>query len=269
MIINPSATRKQDDRHRRQGTAICTHAKSEHIALLSICLSNAGVKSFEHGDLDRAIRFMTWAIQPDVAMSKSESKDDRISKKILMKVIKSQAHAFLPDQSFELRRSTTFGRRRNCRGHPPSKQVTDATEQSSFYSYRRLFSVKASSSVPIFCQTSQDQLRAIFLANLAICHHFYTGNICKAKHTYELAVAAASESGDLLIELVVWNNLLQLHSDDLLEEEAARACIVHLEQTLSDPRASVSLSMLGRNDRRGFLLNVIFFTYPGTMAPAA
>jgi hypothetical protein len=27
--------------------------------------------------------------------------------------------------------------------------------------------------------------------------------------------------------------------------------------------------MLGRNDRRGFLLNVIFFTYPGTMAPAA
>ncbi|KAI2513349.1 hypothetical protein MHU86_1120 [Fragilaria crotonensis] len=269
MILNPSTTRERDDRHRRQGAAMCTFANTEHVALLSICLSNAGVKAFERGDLDKAIRYMTWALHPDLAMSSSETKDRRMSKKTLMKVIKSQAHTFLPDQSFELRRSTTFGRRRSSREHSPSKQVTDATEQSSFYSYRRLFCVKASSSEPILCQTSQDQLRAIFLANLAICYHFYAGDICKAKRSYELAVAAASESGDLLVELVVWNNLLQLHSDDLLEEEAARACMVQLERILSDPRASDLLSMLGRNDRRGFLLNVIFFSFPGTIAPAA
>ncbi|KAI2513338.1 hypothetical protein MHU86_1109 [Fragilaria crotonensis] len=248
---------------------MCTFANTEHVALRSICLSNAGVKAFERGDLDKAIRYMTWALHPDLAMSNSESKDRRMSKKTLMKVIKSQAHAFLPDQFFELRRSSTFGRRRNSREHPLTKRVTDATEQSSFYSYRRLISVKASNSVPILRQTSQDQLRAIFLANLAICYHFYAGDICKAKCSYELAVAAASDSGDLLVELVVWNNLLQLHSDDLLEEKAARACMVQLEQKLSDPRASDLLSMLGRHDRRAFLLNVVFFSFPGTIAPAA
>ena len=243
------------------------YANSEHAALLSICLNNAGVKAFEWGDLEKAMRFITWALHPYVAMSNLESKDRRMPKKILKKVIKSQAHAFLPEQSFELRRSTSFGRRRISRGHP--LQVTDAARQSPCYSYRRLLSIRASNSEPISYQTSQDQLRAIVLANLAICHHFYFGDISKAKHCYELAAAAGSESGHLLIKLVVWNNLLQLHADYVLEEGGARACIVQLERILSDPGASDLLSTLSSSDRRGFLLNAILFSHPGTMARAA
>ena len=268
MILDESTTRGLDDRSPE--TATCSHANSEHLALLSICLNNAGVKAFERGELDKAMRFMTWALFPDKAISNSESKDRRMSKKILMKVIKSQTQSFVADQSFELRRSAIFGRRRNGRGHPMSKQVTDAAEQSSIYSYRRLFSIKASSSLPVLYQTSPDQLSATFLANLAICHHLGTGDIRKAIHNYESAVTAAFICGDLLIQLVVWNNLLQLYSDALLEDEPARACVLQLELILSDPRASGLLSMLNRRDRRGFLLNVIFFSYSrNTMAPAA
>ncbi|KAI2510049.1 hypothetical protein MHU86_4343 [Fragilaria crotonensis] len=248
---------------------MCTYANSEHVVLMTICLNNAGVKAFEWGDLDKAIRFMTWARQPDVALSNLERKDRRMSKKILKKVIKSQARAFLPNQSFELRRSTRFGKRRTSRGNPPLKQVTDPTGQSPCYSFRRLLSIRASNSQPISCQTSQEQLGAVVLANLAICHHSYSGDISLAKHSYELAAAAASERGHLLIQLVVWNNLLQLHSDYLFEEEAARACMVQVERILSDPGASGLLSALSSSDRRGFLLNAILFSHLGTTAPAA
>ena len=261
--------RMQDNQLQRQGAAMCAYANSEHATMLSICLNNAGVESFEWGDLDKAIRFMTWALHPEVAMSNLESRGRRVSKNVLKKVIKSQARSFLPGHSFELRRSTQFGRRRIRRGHLPSKRVTGATEQSPFYSFRRIFSVRASNSEPISFQISQDQLSAIVLENLAICHHIYAVDISKAQHSYELASAAASESGHLLIQLVVANNRLQLHSDCLLDEEAARACMVQLVRLLSDPRASDVLSMLSRSDRRGFLLNAILFSYPGTLAPAA
>ena len=266
MILNESTTQVDC---RRPATATCTLVNNEHLALLSICLNNAGVKAFERGDLDKAIRFMTWALHPGMAISKSECKDRRVSKKIIMKVIKSQTQSFLANESFELRRSTVFGRRRSSRGHQTSKQVTDATEQSSIYSYRRLFSIKASSSEPILCQTSPDQLFAILFANLAICHHLCPGDINKAIQTYESAVASASRAGNLLIQMVVWNNLLQIYSEGLLEDEAARACMVQLELILSDPMASGQLSMLNRHDRRGFLMNVIFFSYTRTTMAAA
>ena len=242
---------------------------NEHIALLSICLNNAGVRAFERGNIDLALKFMFGALHPVKAMSKSLDKNSRITKKQALKTIKSQRKSFDMDQTLEICESKHFGARRRSRTHSTVKQVSIPTEQSSTYTYRKLLTVKASTSTPLLHQISQDELTAIFLANLGVCHHHIPASISEALFYYRAAAEAASMCGNLFIRLVAWNNLLQIYSDDLLDENSARACLVELGGTITQLNASGWVSKVKWHGRKGFILNVIVFSNPITLAPAA
>ena len=243
-----------------------TRNKNEEQAMLLVCLNNAGVKAFERGDLDKALKLFICAINSVMATLNLDTDAPKISKKQAMKVVKSQSKCFLADKSFEICESTIFGKRR--RDRQLAAPWFSKNEKSSTYTYQRVFALKASNSEPILDQTSPEQLTGIVLSNLAICHHLYPGHIRKATHYYELAVKAASISGDLLPQLVIWNNLLQVYSNDLLEEDTARACMTQLETKIKEIRDRGLLPKLKKDDRRGFLLNVMLSNRT-TLAPAA
>jgi hypothetical protein len=241
----------------------------EAIVLLVVCLNNAGVKSFERGNLHKALNFFLSAVNSVMASINSKAATSKISKKMAIKVAKSQSRSFLPGQAFEICESAVFGKRRQRHQKLPlAAQVAFANEHSSTYTYQRVFGIKASNSEPLLDQTSPRQLMAIILSNLAICHHLNPGNIIQAMRYYELALQAAYISGDLMPQLVIWNNLLQVYSNHIPEHGAARICRQQLETKITQLRALGLLAKLKKYDRRGFLLNIMFLG-AGTLAPAA
>lgn len=242
--------------------------KNNEQAMLLVCLNNAGVKSFERGDLHKALKFFLSAVESVMGTINSEAATPKISKKMAIKVVKSQSRSFLPGQPFTICESTVFGKRRVRQQQPLAAQVAFANEHSSTFTYQRVFGIKASNSEPVLDQTSPRQLTAIVLSNVAICHHLNPGNIVQAMRYYELAIQAAAISGDLLPQLVIWNNLLQVYSNHIPEQGAARTCRTQLETKITQIRALGLLRTLKKHDRRGFLLNIMFLD-AGTLAPAA
>jgi hypothetical protein len=118
-------------------------------------------------------------------------------------------------------------------------------------------------------QTSADQLNAVTLVNLGICHHLCQGEIEDAARYYELAIQSSWESESKIIQVVCWNNLLHIFSNDLLEEELARHCLYEIVQILGEYKCSNYFSKMLWPDRRGIFFNLMLFSSSGNLAPAA
>jgi hypothetical protein len=189
----------------------------------------------------------------------------KMSKKMTRKVVKSQSKSFRPNTSFQIRESSTLGRRPRRNTNTQGGEEQQSTEQkppSSTYTYQKVFRIKASNSEPMLDQTSPEQLTGIVLLNLAICHHLRDNKSdtkATAQRYYELAFSAASLSGDLLPQVVIWNNLLQLHYD-ASNVGTALQCMRRLEEKITEIIDRGLLRKLKKVDRRGFLLNVMLFT---------
>jgi hypothetical protein len=238
----------------------------EDQAILLVCLNNAGVKAFERGDLNKSLRLFSRAVHAVMATLNIDfpASSNRMSKKMTRKVVSSQRKSFRPNASFAVKESRILGKRRrnNKNEEQPTQSQTPSSTGSTTYTYAKVFRIKASNSDPILDQTSPEQLTGIVLLNLAICHHLLDnkpGTTATAQCYYELAISAASLSGDLLPQVVIWNNLLQLHYD-ASNVDTALKCMRRLEVKITEAIDRGLLRKLKKVDRRGFLLNVMLFT---------
>eukprot|EP00545_Synedropsis_sp_CCMP1620_P003093 CAMPEP_0119019118 /NCGR_PEP_ID=MMETSP1176-20130426/21021_1 /TAXON_ID=265551 /ORGANISM="Synedropsis recta cf, Strain CCMP1620" /LENGTH=266 /DNA_ID=CAMNT_0006973255 /DNA_START=35 /DNA_END=831 /DNA_ORIENTATION=- len=248
--------------------------KKEEQAMLLVCLNNAGVKAFERGDLQKSLKLFCRSVHAVMATLNIPLLETGtiaplrgLSKKMTRKVVKSQSKSFQPNKIFQIRESRPFGTRRrrtNQDQEQPQDQTqtqTDDERQSSSntYTYQKVFRIRASNSDPILDQTTPEQLTGIVLLNLAVCHHLEGDCTASAQQYYELAYSAATLSGDLLPQVVIWNNLLQLHYDRN-DVDTALECKNRLQEKISEIIERGLLRKLKKVDRRGFLLNVMLFT---------
>jgi hypothetical protein len=242
--------------------------KQEHIALISLCLNNAGVDAFERGHLGKALKFFQVAVNIRSKISSSAFEcSGKLSKKMLRKVIKSQSKSFAPKQDFDIAYSKSFGK--YSRHTRRLKLILERFENSSTYIFQKVFSIKASNSLRMLEQTSTGQLNAVICFNLAICHHLCQGHIGEARQHYELVIQSSCELGCKILLVACWNNLLHIFSNDLLEEGQRRCCLRAVVQILCQCNFSDHLSRLKGLDRRGILFNLILFSSSGNLAPAA
>jgi hypothetical protein len=241
--------------------------KSEQKALISLCLNNAGVDAFERGHLGKALKFFQVALIPMAKSSDSIESPEKISKMMIRKVIKSQAKSYTPDQTFDIVYSESFGK--HSRQTRRQKLILDRCNNSSAYVFRKVFSVKVSNSVSILEQTSADQLNAVILVNIGICHHLCQGHIEDAARYYELAIQSSWELERKMIQVVCWNNLLQIFSNEIEEKELAQCCLREMERVLGECKYSDYFSRMQWCDKRGILFNLILFSSLGTLASAA
>jgi hypothetical protein len=241
--------------------------KREQQALVSLCLNNAGVDAFERGHLGKALKFFQVALNPMIKSSMAIEPQAKLSKAMLRKVIKNQSKSFIPNQSFDIVYSDTFGK--HSRQTKRQKLVLDRCDDSSTYVFQKVFSIKASNSVRILEQTTSDQLNAVILVNLGICHHLGRGHIEDATRYYELAIQCSWEFESKIIQVVCWNNLLHIFSNDLLDEELARYCLHEIEQVLGECKFSNYFSRMQWPDRRGIFFNLLLFSSSGSLAAAA
>jgi tetratricopeptide (TPR) repeat protein len=240
---------------------------SEQQALISLCLNNAGVDAFERGHLGKAMKFFQVALHPLAKSLQPIESPGKVSKAMIRNVIKSQSRSFAPNQTFDVVYSETFGK--HSRQTRRQKLVFDKCEDSSTYVFQKVFSVKASNSVGILEQTSADQLNAVIHVNLGICHHLCQGQIEDAIRNYELAIQSSWESESKIIQVVCWNNLLHIFSNDILEEELARHCIYEIVQILGECKCSIYFSRMLWPDKHGIFFNLMISLSSGNLAPAA
>ena len=118
-------------------------------------------------------------------------------------------------------------------------------------------------------QTSSDQLKAVILVNLGICHHLCRGKIEDATQYYELAIQSSGQFESKIVQVVCWNNLLNIFSNDLLEEKLARYCFYEIEQIICERDFLHLFSRMKWPDWRGIFFNLLLFSSSGNLAPAA
>ena len=239
----------------------------EQEALKSLCLNNAGVEAFERGHLGKAMMFFQVALHPKAELSSAVERPGKLSTKMLRNVVKNQSKSLTPNQTFDIVYSEAFGK--HSRQTRRQKLVLEKCDNSSTYLFQKVFSVKASNSAGILEQTSSDRLNAVILVNLGICHHLCQGHFEDATKYYELAIESAGDLESKIIQMVCWNNLLHIFSNDLLEEELARNCLHEIEQMLNECKFSNYFSRMLWPDRQGICLNLLLFSSSGTLAPAA
>jgi hypothetical protein len=239
----------------------------EQQALISLCLNNAGVDAFERGHLGKAFKFFQVALLPKDRSSHTIETPGKVSKMMLRKVIKSQSKSFAPNQTFDIAYSETFGK--HSRQTRRQKLVLDKCNNSSTYIFLRVYNIKASNSAGILEQTSPDRLNAVILVNLGICHHLCPGHIEDTRRYYELAIQSSWELESKIIQVVCWNNLIHILSNDLQEEELARHRLYEVLQILGERKYLKYFSEMQWPDRQGILFNIMLFSSSGKLAPAA
>jgi hypothetical protein len=239
----------------------------EQQALISLCMNNAGVEAFERGHLVKALKFFQVALHPMVKSSMAIESQVKLSKTILMKAIKNQSKIFARNQGFDITYSETFGR--HSRQTRRQKLVIQRCDDSSTYVFQRVVSIKVSNSVTILEQTTSDLMNAVILINLGICHHLSQERFEYVKRYYELAIQFSWEYESKIIQVLCWNNLLHISSNELLDEELARYCLNEIEQVLVERKKFDRFSSLKRADRDGILFNLLLLSNSGSLAAAA
>jgi tetratricopeptide (TPR) repeat protein len=241
----------------------------EQQVLLLLCLNNAGVDAFERGLLKKALKFFQVALHL-IAKSSTGTPEchKKMSKTMLRKVVKTQSDRFTPNQTFDFVYSETFGK--HSRQTRRQKVVMEKCDDASTYIFQKMFSVQASNSVGILEQTSIDQLTAVILFNLGICHHLCQGHIEDATRCYELAIQSSWEIESKILQVVCWNNLLHIFSNYLRQEnEFAQCCIREIAETMCESWFSHYFSRMTWADKQGIFFNVFLFSSLLNLAPAA
>lgn len=248
-------------------------------AMLLVCLNNQGVRAFERGNLQKAMKLFRLAVVSSAAALEGSN----ISKKHALKLAKCKAKA-LHLKSFQIQESSMFSNKKdkNSDEQPVvvrQPETEDKASSSSVFAYRRSFRIKACSESPILEQTSAEQLTGIVLLNISMCHHV-SATSCndndeeqqhalQATHYYEMAFSALCTTGDLLLQLVIWNNMFQLHSMSHDSADIAQVCQIQLGDKIGQLHSRGMLQKLKGKDRRGFMRNLRLFTTTALIAAAA
>lgn len=231
---------------------------SSPVALLdSIVYNNAGAIAFEKGSLPKAKRLFSKALKSirDENKPKSGSKSSSRSNK--------QHSKYLRSKSFSVEPSMPVASKKSKQCEQSGSIITSSTTES-LYLYQRVFRIRCCKYVDNIDHIIE--ITSVILFNRAMLYHCLAGGkrriLKKALYYYQCSCSIASTE-DSVLELAIWNNMLQIFSSDFSNFESAQVCVLNLQENYN----LVERGQLSDCDRRIFLFNLVF-SQP-TMAAAA
>jgi hypothetical protein len=209
---------------------VIKNTTGEKFASKMICLNNAGVKAFDMGDSEKALGYLFVAIEPASVKCSTNIAFTQISRKRKQRVILDQIFS----NSLEIRPSQEFGgKRRNSQKRKKDNSIVKSYDPTAPYVYSRLFHIMVSSSTSVLKQICYTKLLGIILTNVAICLHCDLNQSCHALQFYKLAAKTTSQKKDAFCELIIWNNLIEINSEQLFDISEVMLCVQMLQKLLS------------------------------------
>jgi hypothetical protein len=238
--------------------------KNEKWVLVLGCLNNEAVHAFETGNLDRALRLFTHAVNCFMKRLKlpAFAPSSQLSKTELMAIVRLQLKGVLND-TFTLTESGCFATRGSTK---PSEQP------SSAWMYQRVLRIAISKTDPFANHSSPEHVAGTVLLNIAICHHLMPSSLHKKKavHYYEFAFKTVHPLSDLVLpQVIIWNNLFQIYVNELPDPVKAKLCRMRLEDKLHSRGVAMRLSQNNKDDLRSFLFNLFLNGSEAELAAAA